>query len=239
MNDERRTISLHGLLYSLAVAMENVCCLLVSTETLILSWSLGIHLHGNVCFFRSNDMVSKSLQLSFSNPWTRLFNTRRWFVSNNRISAETWLPTRFLETWHSDNVYGVRKYFLIPHPTHLHLCEYWVTLYRPIVLRFPSLLYVVFLTMCPKRRILSLLRCSSLILSLQLWSEVLWTHQTPLIRQHHEFNTSFLLYKAWSSICLRLWVTSPCRGDNFTLISWSLIVGFKKAWKLLCCGCEK
>jgi hypothetical protein len=42
--------SLHGCLYSLAVTMENVCCLSVDTETrLVLNWSAGIHLHRNVC----------------------------------------------------------------------------------------------------------------------------------------------------------------------------------------------
>jgi hypothetical protein len=70
----------------------------VYTETFVLSWSLGILLRGNVYYFRSNALVSKSLQLPFSYPWTRLFNTQRWFVSKNRISAETCLPIRFLGT---------------------------------------------------------------------------------------------------------------------------------------------
>jgi hypothetical protein len=36
--------------------------------------------------------------LPFPYPWTRLFNTQRWFVSKDRISAETCLPVRFAET---------------------------------------------------------------------------------------------------------------------------------------------
>jgi hypothetical protein len=40
---------------------------------------------GNVCCLLSN-----GLQISFSYPWTR-------FVSKNRVSAETYLPARFLE----------------------------------------------------------------------------------------------------------------------------------------------
>jgi hypothetical protein len=42
--------SLHIGLYSQAVTMENVCCLFVAAETrFVLSWSLGLHLHRNVC----------------------------------------------------------------------------------------------------------------------------------------------------------------------------------------------
>jgi hypothetical protein len=70
----------------------------VYAETFVLSWSLGIHLHGNVCYLLSNALVSKSLQLPFSDPWTHLFNTQRWFLSKNHISEETCLPIRFLET---------------------------------------------------------------------------------------------------------------------------------------------
>jgi hypothetical protein len=33
------------------------------------------------------------------------FNTQRWFVSNNRISAETCLPSRFLETAYMSQYY--------------------------------------------------------------------------------------------------------------------------------------
>jgi hypothetical protein len=41
---------LHGRLYSLAVTKEHVCWMFADTETrFVLSWSLGIHLHGNVC----------------------------------------------------------------------------------------------------------------------------------------------------------------------------------------------
>jgi hypothetical protein len=47
---------------------------------------------------RSNDLVSKSLQFPFAYPWRSLFNTQRWFVCKNRISAEKCLPIRFLET---------------------------------------------------------------------------------------------------------------------------------------------
>jgi hypothetical protein len=70
----------------------------VYTEAFVLIWSLGIHLHENVCYLLSNALVSKSLQLPFSYPWTHLFNTQLWFVSKNRISIETCLPVRFLET---------------------------------------------------------------------------------------------------------------------------------------------
>jgi hypothetical protein len=55
-------------------------------------------IHGNACWFHSDDPVSKSLQLPFPYPWTRLFNTQRWFESKNRISAATCSPIRFLET---------------------------------------------------------------------------------------------------------------------------------------------
>jgi hypothetical protein len=44
--------SLHGSLYSysLAVSVEDVCCMSVVTETrLILNWPVGIYLHSNVC----------------------------------------------------------------------------------------------------------------------------------------------------------------------------------------------
>jgi hypothetical protein len=69
---------------------------------------------------RSNDLVSNSLQIPFAYPWTSLllsqkgsgfqestpftgismdtFNTQRLSVCKNRISAETSLPVRFLET---------------------------------------------------------------------------------------------------------------------------------------------
>jgi hypothetical protein len=54
--------------------------------------------HGHACRFHSNDLVSKSIQFPFQYPWTRLFNTQRWFVSENRVAAETCLPTPLLET---------------------------------------------------------------------------------------------------------------------------------------------
>jgi hypothetical protein len=66
--------SLHGRLYGLVVSMENFGCLFVSTETFVLSWSPGIHLHENVHYFRSNAPVSKSLQLPFVSMDT--FNTQ-------------------------------------------------------------------------------------------------------------------------------------------------------------------
>jgi hypothetical protein len=86
------------------------------------SCSIVSRIIGSVCCFRSNDLVSKSLHLSIFvsmdtlvtstatrcfprvysflslYPWTRLFNTQRWFVSKNCISEETCLPIRFLET---------------------------------------------------------------------------------------------------------------------------------------------
>jgi hypothetical protein len=47
-NEEgRMNCSLHGSLCSLVLSTENVYCLFISTETFLLSWSLGIHLHGN------------------------------------------------------------------------------------------------------------------------------------------------------------------------------------------------
>jgi hypothetical protein len=55
-------------------------------------------IHGHACGFHRKDLAFKSLQLPFSYPWTRLFNTRRWFVSKNRSFADTCLPNNFLET---------------------------------------------------------------------------------------------------------------------------------------------
>jgi hypothetical protein len=69
----------------------------VYTETCLMSCSLRIHLHGNVWYFRSNALVSKSLQLPIFVSMDT-FNTQRWFLSKNRISAETCLQIRFQGT---------------------------------------------------------------------------------------------------------------------------------------------
>jgi hypothetical protein len=58
---------------------------------------LNLSLHGNACWCHSDVLVSKNLHLSFSYPRKRLFNTQRRFGSNNRISAEKCLWTRFPE----------------------------------------------------------------------------------------------------------------------------------------------
>jgi hypothetical protein len=60
---------LNGRLYSLTVSMENIY------------------------YFRNNDLVSKSLQLPFAYPWTRLTPSDGFC-----ISAETCLTSRFLVT---------------------------------------------------------------------------------------------------------------------------------------------
>jgi hypothetical protein len=67
-------------------------------------------IHGHACCFRGNERVSKSLQLSFSHPRTHLFNTQRWFVSKNRISAEMRLLVCFLETAYMSQWFN-RKYW--------------------------------------------------------------------------------------------------------------------------------
>jgi hypothetical protein len=82
------------------------CLRLRLTIESLLSWTAAYHrrslllgrIHGHAWWSRSNDLVSNRLQLPFSYPWTRFFNTQRWFVFKNRISAETCLPIRFLET---------------------------------------------------------------------------------------------------------------------------------------------
>jgi hypothetical protein len=51
--------------------------------------------HGNACWFHSDMLISKNLQLSFLYPTKHLFNTERWFVSKNRISAEKALVNSF------------------------------------------------------------------------------------------------------------------------------------------------
>jgi hypothetical protein len=59
---------------------------------------LHARIHGRACWFPTNDLASKSLQLPFPYPWKYLFNTQPWSVFTNHISAEMCLPTRFLET---------------------------------------------------------------------------------------------------------------------------------------------
>jgi hypothetical protein len=58
----------------------------------------------------NNDLISKSLQLPLAYPWTRLFNTQRWFLCKNRNSAETCLPIRLVETVYCkpNTHYGVK-----------------------------------------------------------------------------------------------------------------------------------
>jgi hypothetical protein len=110
-----------------AAFQESTPFILVYTDTPVGStatscfprvYTFHSRIHGHSCWFHSNELLSKSLHLSFSYPWTPLlipqqqaafqessilvsmdtFNTQRWFVSKNRISAGTCLPTRFLET---------------------------------------------------------------------------------------------------------------------------------------------
>jgi hypothetical protein len=61
-------------------------------------------IHGHACWFH-NELVSKSLQLSFSYPRKCLFNIQRRFASR-----ETCLPTRFLETGVHVAVYFLMKW---------------------------------------------------------------------------------------------------------------------------------
>jgi hypothetical protein len=90
---------LHGRIYSLDASMEYVCCFFVSTETFVLSCSLGINLHGNVRYFHNNALLSKSLHLFiFVSMDTLAASTQLCFVSKNRISSEACLPVLFLGT---------------------------------------------------------------------------------------------------------------------------------------------
>jgi hypothetical protein len=69
----------------------------VATSCFLRFYNFHLRIHGHICCFRGNDLVSKILDLSFAYPWTRLFNTQRGFVPKNRMSAETCLPIGFLE----------------------------------------------------------------------------------------------------------------------------------------------
>jgi hypothetical protein len=72
---------------------------------------------------RSNDLVSKNLQLPFAYPWTRLFNTHRGSVCKNRISAETCLAIRFLETAYTHTRYSL-THGAEPFSRSRQLCNY-------------------------------------------------------------------------------------------------------------------
>jgi hypothetical protein len=109
-NDDSRLnrCFLQDRLYSLTVSMENVCCLFLSTESFV-GCSFTRKLLYWVSLWESTSMETrvtcaatlwfpKVYNFHFSYPWTRLVNTQQWFVSENRISAETCLPIRFLGT---------------------------------------------------------------------------------------------------------------------------------------------
>jgi hypothetical protein len=49
------------------------------------------------------------LHFSFSYPWTRLFNTQRWFVFTNHIFAATCLSVRLLERPTCHNMYKMES----------------------------------------------------------------------------------------------------------------------------------
>jgi hypothetical protein len=78
-------------------------------------------------------MVSKSLQLPFPYPRERLFSTQRWFVSKNRIAAETCLPIRSLETAYMSQ-YSCNKILNLRNNTMMHH-----TLYSKSWIKFHSL----------------------------------------------------------------------------------------------------
>jgi hypothetical protein len=118
MNAEWMNSSLHGRLYSLAVGS-----LFVSAETFIessltrkrvLYWVVLRNppplLHGTCVNFIVTLWFPR-LHLSFSYHGERLFNTQRWFMSTNRISAVTCLPVRLLETSTCHNILNSRPLF--------------------------------------------------------------------------------------------------------------------------------
>jgi hypothetical protein len=87
---------------------------------------------------------SKNLQLLFPYPCTRLFNTQRCFVSKNRISAETCLPTRFLET-------GLHDGYLCCRPWDVYYSDrltYWRTLLKIYGIRFNNEFHLMSCDIC-------------------------------------------------------------------------------------------
>jgi hypothetical protein len=65
------------------------------------------------------------LTTSILYPWARLFSTQRWFVSENRISAETCFPIRFLGTAYvSQSLPNQTFIILYPDRSDMIACKY-------------------------------------------------------------------------------------------------------------------